>query len=744
MPEITPEIDRLLMSDPDKARSTSHIFIAHPTPLEEKSLGKLFLICEIDSIEKINHEIINLIQEQIKNNFYYAEESHLETAFENALQKVNESLHHLLSEGITHWLDKFNIIIGVLKNTELVLAPIGRMHAFLIHREKIIDILNQGDTRENKVNPLKIFSHVVSGNLNPNDQLLFCTSSLLDYFSQEKLKRVISATVPAESASQLEKILLATDQKTAFGAVIIKLVPAKAPSLGEYKPQSTAHLYPSAPQTSMDELERQEKKTSQYLSPSLLPNVFKTLSRYTGKVRDLVRTKIFKKAPKRKVMENYYRPIRKEESKIKKLPLYLYQGIRLTIKKTAAAFRYILRVFRSKEKIKGKLKEFPYQTEQTIHGGIFRFRRLSKKARRTLIFALGILFVFCASIVIIGTNREGRISAEQKNQMIKEIQDKTFEAGTALTYEDERGAKKLLNEAKDLLNKIEKKLKKEQYQTLSLGIIEQYEKTKHIVNIQNPKVIKDLSLLVPPSSALGIYQLNDFLYLFNGSEIIKINPEDEETENLKTALSDIGRFTLGVKSTDNTLILYHDKNGLAEYNITTKKFTPLAITYANPELEIKDLAIYKSRFYYLDAKNNQIYRHQRAAAGFGQANPWITDPNFKASDAVSLTIDGSIYLLKNNGQVVELTQGQPVDFSLDEIDPKLTFGTKIWTDEAAKYLYILDPSGKRLVQFDKKGNFKNQYQSDQFTDLKAFSVNEKDKKVYLLAGIKVFQIDINI
>jgi hypothetical protein len=190
--------------------------------------------------------------------------------------------------------------------------------------------------------------------------------------------------------------------------------------------------------------------------------------------------------------------------------------------------------------------------------------------------------------------------------------------------------------------------------------------------------------------------------------------------------------------------LYQNKNGVVAYNTANKKFTPLAMTFANPENNIMDLSFYQSRFYYLDIKNNQIYRHVVASGGFGPAVPWITDSNMNVADAVSLTVDGSIYLLKNNGQVIELVAGQPVDFFLDEIDPKLTSGTKIWTDESAKYIYILDPGNKRLVQFDKKGNFNNQYRSDAFANLKAFSVNEKDKKAYILAGTKVFQIDINI
>lgn len=744
MSEIKTEIDRLLISDPDKSRSVCHIFVAHPTPLEEKSLGKLFFICEIDSIDKINHEIINLIQEEAKNNYYYSEETNLETAFENALQKVNESLHRLITEGISRWLDKFHIIIGVLRKSELILSPIGRLQAFLIHREKIIDILEQGSLVQTKINPLKIFSNIITGQVNPGDQLLFCTGSLLDYFSQEKLKRLISQSEPSESVASLEKILFQADKSTSFGAVVIKLEAIKSPEIASYKSQDVFPSSVSGTQTSMDDLRRQETKTSEYLSPSLIPNVFKSFRQYTDKTNDLIRAKIFKKAPKRRLTENYYRPIKKEESKLKKLPLYIFGTVKWLINKTAAFVKSVINLFKRQGEIKGKIKDLPFRTEQKIHGGVFRFRRLNPRAKRLLILALVILFVFSTSIVIIGQRREANLNAQKRQATIKEIQDKTFEAGSALTYEDEKSAKELLTQARDLLNQIAKKIEKEQYQTLLSGINAEYEKTKHIVNVQNPDLVLDLATLTPPETATGIFSFTNLLYLFNGSEIIKIDPSSKQAETLKTALTDIGQFTLGVKATSSTLLLYQNKNGVVEYNITTKKFTPLSITFSNPDAEVRDLAVYQSRFYYLDVRNNQIYRHQRASNAFGPAVPWITDSNVNIKDGVSLAIDGSIYVLKNNGQVIELTQGKQVDFSLDEIDPKLTSGLKIWTDGTAKYLYVLDPANKRLLQFDKKGQLKNQYTSDQFAELKAFTVSEKDKKAWLLTGTKVFQIDLNI
>ena len=46
-----------------------------------------------------------------------------------------------------------------------------------------------------------------------------------------------------------------------------------------------------------------------------------------------------------------------------------------------------------------------------------------------------------------------------------------------------------------------------------------------------------------------------------------------------------------------------------------------------------------------------------------------------------------------------------------------------------------------MVVFDKKGKFINQYTSDNFNNLKDFQVDEKNKKIYFLAGAVVYAID---
>jgi dihydrofolate reductase len=52
----------------------------------------------------------------------------------------------------------------------------------------------------------------------------------------------------------------------------------------------------------------------------------------------------------------------------------------------------------------------------------------------------------------------------------------------------------------------------------------------------------------------------------------------------------------------------------------------------------------------------------------------------------------------------------------------------------------LDNGNSRVVVFDKTGSYKAQYQADVIKSAKDFEVLEKDKKIYVLSGGKVYEI----
>ena len=165
-------------------------------------------------------------------------------------------------------------------------------------------------------------------------------------------------------------------------------------------------------------------------------------------------------------------------------------------------------------------------------------------------------------------------------------------------------------------------------------------------------------------------------------------------------------------------------------NLALSGNTPLTLLFHKREYELKPGA-------------NQIYKQEPIKGGFGPGTPWIKDGTDVRS-GTSFTIDGTLYVGDAAGHVTALRKGARFAFDLKPIDPPLAHAGKIWTNEDSDYLYMLDPSEKRLLAFVKKtGLLRAQYVSPTFTDLKDFAIDEHAKMAYLLDGATVVSVPLS-
>ena len=57
------------------------------------------------------------------------------------------------------------------------------------------------------------------------------------------------------------------------------------------------------------------------------------------------------------------------------------------------------------------------------------------------------------------------------------------------------------------------------------------------------------------------------------------------------------------------------------------------------------------------------------------------------------------------------------------------------------YIYILEPSERRVIVITETGDVIKQFQSEEFDNLLDFAVSENGKTIYLLNGLKVYKIE---
>lgn len=260
------------------------------------------------------------------------------------------------------------------------------------------------------------------------------------------------------------------------------------------------------------------------------------------------------------------------------------------------------------------------------------------------------------------------------------------------------------------------------------------------------------------SSILGIYRVTPELYIDLSLLSAGLKGDDISAGLTRLFVLDrIGKKVVGVDfdtkkvsvvagpdqiSSANYLANFENKvyvvgDGIVEVGDKQKK-----VIEKNWEGEVLPYS-YSGNIYLIDKSAKTIWRYPASAEGFGERTKWNTneiDMNF--SDLAGVTIDGSIWLLTNSGEILRFSLGNQVAFSIKGLIPELTSGASIYSNEELKYVYILDRVGKRIIVIDKTGEYKAQYKSDMISEAYDLAVSESAKEIVLLAGDKLYSIEI--
>ena len=99
--------------------------------------------------------------------------------------------------------------------------------------------------------------------------------------------------------------------------------------------------------------------------------------------------------------------------------------------------------------------------------------------------------------------------------------------------------------------------------------------------------------------------------------------------------------------------------------------------------------------------------------------------------------------MQEDGQIIKLYEGKRANFNLSEIRPKLSLkkAGKIFTNDELDNLYLLDEDTQRIIILDKTGELIQQFTSNNFNELKDFAVSDKEDKIWVLNGSKIFEIE---
>ena len=656
-------------------------FVYEPSNIEEEKLGHLFMIGRIRNVSESSFYLINLLASRIKREYYSTYHRSMAMAIEAALKEGNKILKE--NEERINWLGNLDFLVAVASQKRIYFTLLGKMRAFILRGEEVIDIVKNLILEKDVLFP---FSTILQGAIKKDDILIFSTSNI---FSKEKLLK--------------------------FGKNLFPIEEPKISKIIESEESGTALMVETGKEAGA--IERISKEKERRIFLKALP-----------KIVFPPKEKLIPPSIKEKTGEI----LRKARDKSNQIFVSSRRKIKNLFLKISSSFK--AREHKKEEEI-----SFPRITLEKAplpEKPRFDFLSLKRKKEKKRIIMSSILFLFLLSIGFgfyqYKRNKEGALLEE----VIKAVENKKREGENALIYDDKEKAISYLTQALEVLNSIENPgSKKEEVDNLKKAIEEDISKTVGREILSEIQPIFEIKEGLEKFSPEGILFSEDNFYLFspNSSLVYQWDISKKEGFFVEQREKVLGGTVLDKKP---FFVLAPTSVVISE----KEKILPLNLPYE--EISVTELDSFLNYFYVFDRDKGEIIKYKISQDKISSPALWFKERG-AGKEAISIAIDGSIYLAFPNGTIKKFSVGT----LKEEITPSETYPTvkditKIFTSKDNKYLYLIEPVEKRVIVLDKKGKIVSEYQSSQFEELKDIWVTPGDKSIYFLSGRKVFEINL--
>ncbi|MBU1167497.1 hypothetical protein KKC60_03770, partial [Patescibacteria group bacterium] len=179
-----------------KKQGSQYFSVAEISKPDEKEakLGTFYLLLDYEAQEKnatkIFEIVLHIFEEEYygrKEEIYLRNSETISSLFEEALAKLNKAFETLVNEGYLEDPKKVNACVAIIKENEIHLASIGNIKTFLIRDDRMLELTQYEEAKKGQ--DIRSFSNVISGTVKTGDILLLTTKEILNYFSNEKIKR---------------------------------------------------------------------------------------------------------------------------------------------------------------------------------------------------------------------------------------------------------------------------------------------------------------------------------------------------------------------------------------------------------------------------------------------------------------------------------------------------------------------------------------------------------------------------
>jgi len=691
--------------------SISHVLL----PLNTKD-GYIFgLIRFLGKSDQARARLTEVINERlVRFKETINDEANVARRFEQLLQALNEDVSEVIAEEKRFPLTDAQIVVGVIHNNQIFLSGVGNLMALFMHRSAkqryvIYELTDQLEDK-NEQSWKKVFSTILDGELHPGDIFYLATRISAREITLAELQDILT-TLPASSS--LKRISQFLNRNTVFGALCFQVA------------DDVAHGAPKKvnPMHSMDHLDKTKQDTEHFLGERT-PDI-------SGFVTKLTAPLIKKlSSPGTRGYKSLLKRITKVLLQLITLILAgLIRSIALIAKYSWIGIGKLPSIFRRGSQI---VRQQPNPKER-IDDVIVWFNRLPRFTKYGGLALIVIIFVFSSSILFMHQKQVSEQQISTFDAITSHIDEKVADAQASLIYDDENQARTHLQEAMSLLETVDAsgRTQENKVEELKSSLQELSYKIQKVEPVDPSLLAENKDLILTSGTSV-----DGNIYGISGKSLYRLNELENTWQSLDTQSGSIGDIKhLAVTESGNILFTDTSKQ-LGKIDLGSLTINPI-VSGTNDIKSVEDIAFYNDNLYVLSSSEQQIIKMRPRGDGFEAGTPWITSTsaNTDISNARSITIDGTVYVLTNSN-IVSFLSGREQSFSLDQISPAMQDPTEIWTDAENEYLYVFEPAQQRIIVLSKEGKLITQYTDEIIGQANSFFV--QDTSIIILTSTSAY------
>lgn len=338
-----------------------------------------------------------------------------------------------------------------------------------------------------------------------------------------------------------------------------------------------------------------------------------------------------------------------------------------------------------------------------------------------LLAGIVILIGVLAGSILTQSTRKENLEAQQAINQAVENANLEYEEGLALedlnrplALEKFTGAQKILQDTKakysdhDDISKLNELLSKVDQKVGGVTSGKKVENAKSILTAKDAKLQNFKSLTLKD----GTFAIAD-----TDGTIVMLSEDGDVTDTYSIDAEDL--IALNANS-ESVFALF--RNSIVRVDASTGEDTELT------ELDdaLQDIDVFGSNVYTVNSGTNEI--EKRAPSGYGAAS-YVQEE--LAQKPISLAIDGSVYVLFDDGSIKKFTRGVDDTFAVKGAQGKINNKGLLYIQEDFSNLYVLDQTNQRIIVISTSGEVKQEFSWDMLKNASDFAVDEENKTIYV-------------